>query len=64
MYITYLGRRAAKCVVHTQEFVSGLGRLSWGVTSLTVDLEDKVDPIVFTGANYQTNTQGYAWPRG
>ena len=48
---------------NTATFVTGHGRQKWGVTSLTVDLEEKVDPIVFTNANYATKAQGYAWPR-
>ena len=46
---------------NTLSFVSEPG--SGEVTSLTVDLEKRVEPIVFTGARFQTKAQGYAWPR-
>ena len=50
-------RTAGKVVIKTLQFVLP------PVRGLTVDLEKRVEPIVFTGARFQTKAQGYTWPR-
>ena len=52
-------RTAGKVVIKTLQVFFCLPRAG----PLTVDLEKRVEPIVFTGARFQTKAQGYAWPR-